>query len=173
MARAALVTGGSSGIGLAIARMLRENGFELTLAARTHEKVEAAAEELGRIAVAANVAKEEDCRRVGRGAPRAARPARRARQLRRGRRSPARSTSSRRSGIDLQLDINLRGTMLVTAAALPLLRETQRTDREHRVDRRNAARPAAAGLRRDEGGRHQFHAHAQRGEEGNGVRAPR
>ena len=33
--KSALVTGGSSGIGLAIARVLRDEGFELTLAART------------------------------------------------------------------------------------------------------------------------------------------
>ncbi|MEO5577264.1 MAG: SDR family NAD(P)-dependent oxidoreductase, partial [Gaiellaceae bacterium] len=44
--RSALITGGSSGIGLAIARMLRDEGFELTLASRTAEKVEAAAAEL-------------------------------------------------------------------------------------------------------------------------------
>ena len=43
----ALVTGGSSGIGLAIARMLRDEGYDLTLASRTQEKVEAAAGELG------------------------------------------------------------------------------------------------------------------------------
>ena len=42
----ALVTGGSSGIGLAIARMLHEEGFSLTLAARKVERLEAAAAEL-------------------------------------------------------------------------------------------------------------------------------
>jgi NAD(P)-dependent dehydrogenase (short-subunit alcohol dehydrogenase family) len=62
--KAALVTGGSSGIGLAIARMLRENGFALTLAARTPEKVEAAAETLAAHAVTADVADAEDCRRL-------------------------------------------------------------------------------------------------------------
>ena len=64
MAKAALVTGGSSGIGFAIASMLRENGFALTLAARTRAKVDAAAETLGAHAVAADVANEEDCRRL-------------------------------------------------------------------------------------------------------------
>jgi NADP-dependent 3-hydroxy acid dehydrogenase YdfG len=62
--RAALVTGGSSGIGFAIASMLRENGFALTLAARTQARVEAAAETLAAHAVAADVANEEDCRRL-------------------------------------------------------------------------------------------------------------
>ncbi len=51
MERAAIITGGSSGIGLAIARMLRDEGFDLTLASRRAEKVEAAAEELGAAAV--------------------------------------------------------------------------------------------------------------------------
>src|SRR5262245_50605076 len=64
MDRAALITGGSSGIGLAIARALREEGFQLTLAARTREKVEAAARELDALGVAADVADDEDCRRV-------------------------------------------------------------------------------------------------------------
>jgi NAD(P)-dependent dehydrogenase (short-subunit alcohol dehydrogenase family) len=41
--RAAIVTGASSGIGLAIARMLGEEGFALTLAARRPEKLEEAA----------------------------------------------------------------------------------------------------------------------------------
>ena len=44
--RAAIVTGASSGIGLAIARMLGEEGYGLTLAARRPEKLTAAAEEL-------------------------------------------------------------------------------------------------------------------------------
>src|SRR5438309_4116299 len=62
--KSALVTGGSSGIGLAVARMLREEGYELTLASRTKEKVEAAADEVGGLAVAANMADEADCVRV-------------------------------------------------------------------------------------------------------------
>src|SRR3954451_7819173 len=60
----ALITGGSSGIGLAIGRMLREEGFELTLASRTEEKIEAAAAEIGAHAVAADVGREEDCIRI-------------------------------------------------------------------------------------------------------------
>lgn len=44
--RAALVTGASSGIGLAIADMLGEEGYGLTIAARRPEKLEAAADGL-------------------------------------------------------------------------------------------------------------------------------
>jgi NAD(P)-dependent dehydrogenase (short-subunit alcohol dehydrogenase family) len=44
--RAAIVTGGSSGIGLAIAKMLGEEGYGLTLAARRPDKLAAAAEGL-------------------------------------------------------------------------------------------------------------------------------
>jgi NAD(P)-dependent dehydrogenase (short-subunit alcohol dehydrogenase family) len=123
MEKAALVTGGSSGIGLAIARMLRDEGFELTLAARRQEKVEAAAEDVGALAVAADVANEEDCRRIV------------VEHVERYTRLDVLVNSAGigiagsvdelpTKHIDLQLAVNLRGLMLVTAAALPLLRET-------------------------------------------------
>ena len=44
--RAAIVTGASSGIGLAIAKVLAEEGFALTVASRTQEKIDAAAGQL-------------------------------------------------------------------------------------------------------------------------------
>jgi NAD(P)-dependent dehydrogenase (short-subunit alcohol dehydrogenase family) len=44
--RAAIVTGASSGIGLALAKMLGEEGYGLTIASRRPEKLEPAAEEL-------------------------------------------------------------------------------------------------------------------------------
>ena len=46
--RAALITGGSSGIGLAIARALGEDGYGVTISGRRPDKLEAAAEELAR-----------------------------------------------------------------------------------------------------------------------------
>jgi NAD(P)-dependent dehydrogenase (short-subunit alcohol dehydrogenase family) len=67
--RAAIVTGASSGIGLALARMLGDEGHGLTIASRTPEKIEAAAEQLrseGREVevVAGNMADEETIQSV-------------------------------------------------------------------------------------------------------------
>jgi NAD(P)-dependent dehydrogenase (short-subunit alcohol dehydrogenase family) len=120
----ALVTGGSSGIGLAIARMLSEEGYELTLASRTKEKVEAAASGLDAQAVAADMSREEDCVRVV------------AAHVERfggmdvlvnsaGIGIGGTVESLQTKHIDLQLSINLRGLLLVSREAIPLLRETR------------------------------------------------
>ena len=44
--RAAIVTGASSGIGLAVSRMLAESGHAVTMAARRPQKLEEACEQL-------------------------------------------------------------------------------------------------------------------------------
>ena len=67
--RVALVTGASSGIGLAIAGMLGEEGYGLTVAARRPEKLAEAAAGLRARGfaveeVAGNMADEDDIRRV-------------------------------------------------------------------------------------------------------------
>jgi NAD(P)-dependent dehydrogenase (short-subunit alcohol dehydrogenase family) len=120
----ALVTGGSSGIGLAIARMLRDDGYELTLASRRRERIEAAAAELGAQAVAANLGNEEDCVRVV------------AAHYERfggldvlvnsaGLGIAGTVESLQAKHVDLQLGVNLRGLLLVTREAIPLLRATR------------------------------------------------
>ncbi len=67
--RAAIVTGASSGIGLAIARVLGQEGYALTMAARRPEKLEHAVGELADEGldvhgVAANVADEAEIQKV-------------------------------------------------------------------------------------------------------------
>jgi 3-oxoacyl-[acyl-carrier protein] reductase len=123
MARAALVTGGSSGIGLAIARMLKDEGFELTLASRTKEKIERAAVELRAFAFAADVSREGDCEQLV------------AAHLERFERLDV-LVNSAGIGIggrvedlstkhwDLQLDVNLRGAFVVKRAAVAPLKES-------------------------------------------------
>jgi NAD(P)-dependent dehydrogenase (short-subunit alcohol dehydrogenase family) len=120
----ALVTGGSSGIGLAIATMLAEEGYALTVASRREEKVVAAATELGAHAIAADVTSAADCARlveehvthhggldvlvnsagIGIAGDLETLPVKH---------------------VDLQLDVNLRGLVLVTRAALPHLRRSR------------------------------------------------
>ncbi len=124
MDRAALITGGSSGIGLAIARMLRDEGFGLTLASRRPEKVQAAAEELGAAAVAADVGDAADCERLVA-----------EHRERFGRLDVLVNSAGIGIGgnvedlpakhFDLQIGVNLRGLFLVTQAAIPLLRESK------------------------------------------------
>jgi NAD(P)-dependent dehydrogenase (short-subunit alcohol dehydrogenase family) len=120
----ALVTGGSSGIGLAIARMLHEEGYALTLAARKLERLEAAAAELGATAVAADVQHEDDCARLV------------ATHLEThggldvlvnsaGVGIAGRIGDTQTKHFDLQQSINLRGAFLVTREALPALREAK------------------------------------------------
>jgi NAD(P)-dependent dehydrogenase (short-subunit alcohol dehydrogenase family) len=119
----ALVTGGSSGIGLAIARMLRDEGYDLTLASRTKEKIEAAAAELGAHAVAADMGREEDCVRV------VAEHRERFGGLdvlvnSAGLGIAGTVESLQAKHIDLQLGVNLRGLLLVSREAIPLLRDS-------------------------------------------------
>jgi NAD(P)-dependent dehydrogenase (short-subunit alcohol dehydrogenase family) len=119
-----LVTGGSSGIGLAIARALREDGYDLTISSRRPEKVEAAAGELGVHGIAADVSREEDCERLV------------AAHLERfggldvlvnsaGIGIGARIEDLSTKHFDLQVAVNLRGLFLVTKLCLPMLKESR------------------------------------------------
>ena len=120
----ALVTGGSSGIGLAIARMLRGEGYELTLAARTVERLEAAAAELDAASVAVDVRDEDACVALVEA------------HLERhggldvlvncaGVGIAGRIGDMATKQFDLQQAVNLRGAFLVTREALPALRESR------------------------------------------------
>ena len=120
----ALVTGGSSGIGLAIARMLRGEGYELTLAARTVERLEAAAAELDAASVAVDVRDEAACAALVTA------------HLERhggldvlvnsaGVGITGRIGDMSAKHFDLQQAVNLRGAFLVTREALPALRESR------------------------------------------------
>jgi NAD(P)-dependent dehydrogenase (short-subunit alcohol dehydrogenase family) len=125
--RAALITGGSSGIGLAIARALGHDDYAVTISARRPDKLEAAAQQLRDEgidvhAVAANMASEEEIRglaeshreRFGRldvlinnagigiGAAVADMPTKK---------------------LDLQLDVNLRGVYLMARESIPMLKQ--------------------------------------------------
>lgn len=125
--RAALITGGSSGIGLAIARALGAEGYGLTLSGRRPDKLEAAAqtlrdEGLDVLAVPANVAEEDDLvalaaahrdrfgrldalvnnAGVGIGAPLA---------------------ETQTKYLDMQLAVNIRAMVLLSRECMPLLKE--------------------------------------------------
>ena len=117
----ALVTGGSSGIGLAIARALREDGYELTLVARRPEPLEQAAAELGALAVAANLGDPDECvRAVAAHAERHGTMDVLVNSAGIGIGGSFADQDTKRIG--LQLDVNLRATLIVTRESLPLLR---------------------------------------------------
>ncbi|MGE5690887.1 MAG: SDR family oxidoreductase [Pseudomonadota bacterium] len=124
MPKSALVTGGSSGIGLAVARALAEDGYALTLASRTAAKVEAAAAELGAHAVAVDVSRTEECERlVGAHAERFGGLDVLVNSAGVG--IAGRIEDLQPKHLDLQLGVNLRGLILTTRYALPLLKASR------------------------------------------------
>ena len=124
MTQAAIVTGGSSGIGLAVAHMLRDEGYELTLVSRTVEKVERAAAELGATPIAADVGDPEACAHV------VAEHRDRSGRLdvlvnSAGKGVPGTVEAMPVKHLDMQLAVNVRGMFAITQAAIPLLRESR------------------------------------------------
>ena len=125
--RAALVTGASSGIGLAIARMLGAEGYGLTIAARRPEKLEEAAKSLrdegfDLQAIPGNLADEEHIQSVV--------AAHREKYGRLdvlvnnagvGAGQPVADITAKR--LDLQLDLNLRSLVLFYRESVGMLRE--------------------------------------------------
>jgi NAD(P)-dependent dehydrogenase (short-subunit alcohol dehydrogenase family) len=125
--RAALITGGSSGIGLAIARALGKDGYGVTVAARRPEKLEAAADELRNEgldvnSVAANMTDEDAVAGIIA-----------SHKERFGRLDVMVNNAGVGIGeamhelttkyVDMQLGVNLRAVIIGTREALPLLRE--------------------------------------------------
>jgi NAD(P)-dependent dehydrogenase (short-subunit alcohol dehydrogenase family) len=125
--RAALITGASSGIGLAIAHMLGAEGHALTIAARRPEKLAAAARELRDAGhevqeVAGSLADEAAIQRVVA-----------AHRDRYGRLDVLVNSAGVGIGapvadlqakhVDMQLDVNLRALVLFYRECVPLLRE--------------------------------------------------
>ena len=127
MDRAALITGGSSGIGMAIARALGEDGYRLTISARRPDKLEAAAQRLRDDgfdveSLPANMANEEEIKKLVE-----------AHGERCGRLDVLINNAGLGIGgavadaetkkLDLQLNVNLRAVYLLAREAIPMLKE--------------------------------------------------
>jgi NAD(P)-dependent dehydrogenase (short-subunit alcohol dehydrogenase family) len=125
--RAALITGASSGIGLAIARALGRENYGITVAARRPEKLEAAAEDLRGegldvLSVPTNVTKEQELIDLIA-----------AHKERFGRLDVLVNTAgvgigaaigdTQTKALDMQLDVNLRSYVIAMREAMPMLRE--------------------------------------------------
>lgn len=125
--RAAIVTGGSSGIGLAIARALGQEGYGVTIAARRPEKLEEAAKGLADEGidvhhVAAQMREEDELKRVVS-----------EHKEKYGRLDALVNNAGIGIGgaiedaetkkLDIQLDVNLRAVYLMTRECIPLLKE--------------------------------------------------
>jgi NAD(P)-dependent dehydrogenase (short-subunit alcohol dehydrogenase family) len=127
VARAALITGGSSGIGLAIARALGQDGYGVTVAARRPEKLEAAAqglrdEGIDALSVPANMADEEEIKKVvGAHRERFGRLDVLVNNAGLGIGAPVADTETKK--LDLQLDVNLRAVYLAARESIPMLKE--------------------------------------------------
>ncbi len=125
--RAALITGGSSGIGLAIARALGRDGYGVTLSARRPEKLDSAAQTLAdegieAHSVAANMADEDDIKKVVAGhRERFGRLDVLINNAGIGIGSAVADTETKK--LDLQLDVNLRAVYLVARECIPMLKE--------------------------------------------------
>jgi NAD(P)-dependent dehydrogenase (short-subunit alcohol dehydrogenase family) len=122
--KAALVTGASSGIGLAVARALAEDGYGVTLAARRAEPLEELAQELGGLAVPTDVSQREQVDGL------VARAVERFGQLdavvtAAGILHSAPLEELDEANWDETMDVNVKGTYLVARAALPHLRASK------------------------------------------------
>src|SRR3954465_9663827 len=125
--RAALITGGSSGIGLAIARVLGSEGYSITLSARRPDKLEEAAEGLRGEgleveSVPANMADEGEIKSLAdRHKERFGRLDALINNAGIGIGGAIADADTKK--LDLQLDVNLRAVYLMTRECIPMLKE--------------------------------------------------
>jgi NAD(P)-dependent dehydrogenase (short-subunit alcohol dehydrogenase family) len=125
--RAALITGGSSGIGLAIARALGQDGYSLTVSARRPEKLEESVEGLRGEGfdvecVPANMANEDEIKGlIARHRKRWGRMDVLINNAGVGIGGPIADQQTKH--LDMQINVNLRGVYITLRESIPLLKE--------------------------------------------------